>query len=185
MTAYQDHIKREMPKLRGKGLSPAEAMKAAAKSWREHGKKHSAAHMKVMGEETAKGKSFGDAHKSAVKQVGKGARASKRQSNAVLDQLDSLPVPNALPPKGRAKRTKATAPMQIENCTDVESCKLQIRLLLQQQPPPWLKGNADSVRDMVNLLREEDEVSSALDAGKRKLGSLDRQIMQLAKSFPI
>ena len=75
--------------------------------------------------------------------------------------------------------------MQIENCTDVESCKLQIRLLLQQQPPPWLKGNADSVRDMVNLLREEDEVSSAIDAGKRKLGALDRQIMQLAKSFPI
>ena len=183
MTAYTDHIKREMPKLRGKGLSPAEAMKAAAKSWREHGKNHSAAHMKVMGEETAKGKSFSAAHKVAMKQVG-GSRASKRQSNAMLDQLDSLPVPKALP-KGRAKRSKAAASIQIENCTDVESCKLQIRLLLQQQPPSWLKGNADSVRDMVNLLREEDEVSSALDTGKRKLGALDRQIMQLAKSFPI
>ena len=185
MTAYTDHVKREMPKLRGKGLSPAEAMKAAAKSWREHGKIHSAAHMKVMKEETAKGKSFSAAHEVAMKQqVGKGARTSKRQSSAVLDQLDSLPVPKALS-KGRAKRTKATAPMQIENCTDVESCKLQIRLLLQQQPPSWLKGNADSVRDMVNLLREEDEVSSALYAGKRKLGALDRQIMQLAKSFNI
>ena len=185
MTAYQDHIKREMPKLRGKGLSPAQAMSAAAKSWREHGKNHSAAHMKVMKEETAKGKSFSAAHKVAMKQqVGKGARTSKRQSNAMLDQLDSLPVPKALP-KGRAKRSKAAAPMQIENCTDVESCKLQIRLLLQQQPPSWLKGNADKVRDMVYLLREEDEVSSSIDAGKRKLGALDRQIMQLAKSFPI
>ena len=183
MTAYQDHIKRELPKLRGKGLSPAEAMKAAAKSWREHGKTHSAAHMKVMKDESTKGKSFSAAHKVAMKQVG-GARTSKRQSNAVLDELDSLPVAKALP-KGRTKRAKAAAPMQIENCTDVESCKLQIRLLLQQQPPSWLKGNADKVRDMVNLLREEDEVSSSIDAGKRKLGALDRQIMQLAKSFPI
>ena len=184
MTAYQDHIKREMPKLRGKGLSPAQAMSAAAKSWREHGKKHSAPHMKVMKEETAKGKSFSAAHKTAVKQVGKGARTSKRQSSAVLDQLDSLPVPKALP-KGRTKRAKAAAPMQIENCTDVESCKLQIRLLLQQQPPSWLKGNSDKVRDMIELLRDEDDVSSAIDQGKRKLGALDRQIMQLAKSFPL
>ena len=184
MTAYQDHIKREMPKLRGKGLSPAEAMKAAAKSWREHGKIHSAAHMKVMKEETAKGKSFSAAHKAAMKKQVGGSRASKRQSNAMLDQLDSLPVPKALP-KGRAKRSKAAASIQIENCTDVESCKLQIRLLLQQQPPSWLKGNADSVRDMIELLREEDDVSSAIDAKKRKLGALDRQIMQLAKSFPI
>lgn len=183
MTAYQDHIKRELPKLRGKGMSPAQAMSAAAKSWREHGKKHSAAHMKVMKEETAKGKSFGDAHKAAIKQVG-GSRTSKRQSNAMLDQLDSLPVPKALP-KGRAKRSKAAASIQIENCTDVESCKLQIRLLLQQQPPSWLKGNADKVRDMIELLREEDEVSSSIDTGKRKLATLDRQIMQLAKSFPI
>ena len=184
MTAYQDHIKREMPKLRGKGLSPAQAMSAAAKSWREHGAKHSAAHLKVMKEETAKGKSFSAAHKAAVKQVGKGARTSKRQSNAVLEELQSLPVAKAFP-KGRAKRSKAAAPIQIENCTNVESCKLQIRLLLQQQPPSWLKGNADQVRDMVNLLREEDNVSSAIDSGKRKLGNLDRKIMQLAKSFPI
>ena len=96
-------------------MSPAQAMSAAAKSWREHGKKHSAAHMKVMKEETAKGKSFSAAHEAAMKQVGKGARTSKRQSNAMLGELDSLPVPKTLP-KGRAKRSKAAAAIQIENC---------------------------------------------------------------------
>eukprot|EP01047_Picozoa_sp_COSAG01_P052278 COSAG01_NODE_5483_length_4230_cov_17.465505_7_plen_77_part_00 len=33
--SYQQHIKSEIPKLRGKGLSAQQAMSAAAKSWRE------------------------------------------------------------------------------------------------------------------------------------------------------
>eukprot|EP01048_Picozoa_sp_COSAG05_P025655 COSAG05_NODE_6631_length_928_cov_1.310012_1_plen_169_part_00 len=167
MTTYQEHVKREMPKLRGQGLSAGEAMKELARIWRES-VKHG----------VARGTAAQKRRNTPVPRIG-GARASKRQSNAMLDELESLPVPKALP-KGRAKRAKAETPIQIENCTDVESCKLQIRLLLQQQPPSWLKGNAEKVRDMVNLLREEDEVSSSIDAGKRKLGALDRQIMQLA-----
>ena len=102
MTAYQDHIKREIPRLRGSGLSSKDAMSAAAKSWREHGKQHSAGHMQAMKTETAKGKSFSAAHKKAMKQVG-GARASARQGNALVDQLEALNVPTGAP-KGRAKR---------------------------------------------------------------------------------
>ena len=183
MTAYQDHIKRELPRLRGSGLSSKDAMSAAAKLWREHGKQHSVGHMQAMKTETAKGKSFSAAHKKAMKQVG-GARASARQGNALVDQLEGLNVPTGAP-KGRAKRQKKVSALEIENCTDVESCKLQIRLLLQKQSPAWLANSEGKIRTLVDLLAQEDEIARALDAGKRKLGKIDSEIMRIAKSLPI
>ena len=114
MTAYQDHIKREIPRLRGSGLSSKDAMSAAAKSWREHGKQHSAGHMQAMKTETAKGKSFSAAHKKAMKQVG-GARASARQGNALVDHLEALNVPTGAP-KGRAKRQLSLVVLALFAC---------------------------------------------------------------------
>jgi hypothetical protein len=183
MTAYTDHIKREIPRLRGSGLSAKDAMSAAAKSWREHGKQHSAAHMGAMKSAMKKGESFNAAHKKATKQVG-GARASARQGNALVDQLEGLNVPTGAP-KGRAKRQKKVSALEIENCTDVESCKLQIRLLLQKQAPAWLANSEGKVRTLVDLLAQEDEIARALEAGKRKLGKIDSEIMRIAKSLPI
>ena len=183
MTAYTDHIKREIPRLRGSGLSSKDAMSAAAKSWREHGKQHSAAHMGAMKSAMNKGKSFGVAHKSAMKQAG-GARASARQGNALVDQLEALNVPASVP-KGRAKRQKKVSALEIENCTDVESCKLQIRLLLQKQSPAWLANSEGKIQTLVDLRAQEDEIARALDAGKRKLGKIDSEIMRIAKSLPI
>jgi hypothetical protein len=183
MTAYTDHIKREIPRLRGSGLSSKDAMSAAAKSWREHGKQHSAAHMGAMKSAMKKGESFNAAHKKATKQVG-GARASARQGNALVDQLEGLNVPTGAP-KGRAKRQKKVSALEIENCTDVESCKLQIRLLLQKQAPAWLANSEGKVRTLVDLLAQEDEIARALEAGKRKLGKIDSEIMRIAKSLPI
>ena len=183
MTAYQDHIKREIPRLRGSGLSSKDAMSAAAKSWREHGKQHSAAHMGAMKSAMKKGESFNAAHKKATKQVG-GARASARQGNALVDQLEGLNVPTGAP-KGRAKRQKKVSALEIENCTDVESCKLQIRLLLQKQAPAWLANSEGKVRTLVDLLAQEDEIARAIEAGKRKMGKIDSEIMRIAKSLPI
>jgi hypothetical protein len=183
MTAYTDHIKREIPRLRGSGLSSKDAMSAAAKSWREHGKQHSAAHMGAMKSAMKKGESFNAAHKKATKQVG-GARASARQGNALVDQLEGLNVPTGAP-KGRAKRQKKVSALEIENCTDVESCKLQIRLLLQKQAPAWLANSEGKVRTLVDLLAQEDEIARAIEAGKRKLGKIDSEIMRIAKSLPI
>jgi hypothetical protein len=65
----------------------------------------------------------------------------------------------------------------------VESCKLQIRMLLAKQPPKWLQGSETTVRKLVALLQQEDDIAKAIDAGKRKLGGIDRQIMQMAKSL--
>jgi uncharacterized protein YoaH (UPF0181 family) len=150
MSSYQQHIKSEIPKLRGKGLSAQQAMSAAAKSWRE-------------------------------KKEG-GARQSRRVVNKDLAQLESLNVPQSKP--GRKKRNVSTD-ISLEQCTDVESCKLQIRMLLAKQPPTWLQGSETTVRKLVVLLQQEDEIAKAIDAGKRKLGGIDRQIMQLAKSLNI
>jgi hypothetical protein len=183
MTAYTDHIKREIPRLRGSGLSSKDAMSAAAKSWREHGKQHSAAHMGAMKSAMNKGTPFSTAHKKATKQVG-GARASARQGNALVDQLEGLNVPTGAP-KGRAKRQKKVSALEIENCTDVESCKLQIRLLLQKQAPAWLANSEGKVRTLVDLLAQEDEIARAIEAGKRKMGKIDSEIMRIAKSLPI
>jgi hypothetical protein len=149
--SYQQHIKSEIPKLRGKGLSAQQAMSAAAKSWREK------------------------------KQDG-GARQSRRVVNQDLAQLESLNVPKSAP--GRKPR-KQKAAIELDNCTDVDSCKLQIRMLLAKQPPKWLQGSESTVRKLVALLQQEDEIAKAIDAGKRKLGGIDRQIMQLAKSLNI
>ena len=121
MTTYQEHVKREMPKLRGQGLSAGEAMKELARIWRES-VKHG----------VARGTAAQKRRNTPVPRIG-GARASKRQSNAMLDELESLPVPKALP-KGRAKRAKAETPIQIENCIDVESCKLQIGSMIIPLP---------------------------------------------------
>jgi hypothetical protein len=130
-----------------------------------------------------KGESFNAAHKKATKQVG-GARASARQGNALVDQLEGLNVPTGAP-KGRAKRQKKVSALEIENCTDVESCKLQIRLLLQKQAPAWLANSEGKVRTLVDLLAQEDEIARAIEAGKRKLGKIDSEIMRIAKSLPI
>ena len=59
------------------------------------------------------------AHKSAMRQAG-GARASARQGNALVDQLEALNVPASVP-KGRAKRQKKVSALEIE------------RLLLQKR----------------------------------------------------
>jgi hypothetical protein len=149
MSSYQQHIKAEIPKLRGKGLTAQQAMSAAAKSWREK------------------------------KQDG-GARQSRRVVNKDLAQLESLNVPKSKP--GRKKRNVSTD-IALEQCTDVDSCKLQIRMLLAKQPPEWLRGSEATVRKLVTLLSQEDDIAKAIDAGKRKLGGIDRQIMQLAKSL--
>jgi hypothetical protein len=149
MSSYQQHIKSEIPKLRGKGLTAQQAMSAAAKSWREK------------------------------KQDG-GARQSRRVVNKDLAQLESLNVPKSTP--GRKKRNVSTD-IALEQCTDVESCKLQIRMLLAKQPPKWLQGSETTVRKLVALLQQEDDIAKAIDAGKRKLGGIDRQIMQMAKSL--
>jgi hypothetical protein len=149
MSSYQQHIKSEIPKLRGKGLTAQQAMSAAAKSWREK------------------------------KQDG-GARQSRRVVNKDLAQLESLNVPKSKP--GRKKRNVSTD-IALEQCTDVDSCKLQIRMLLAKQPPEWLRGSEATVRKLVTLLSQEDDIAKAIDAGKRKLGGIDRQIMQLAKSL--
>ena len=152
-TTYQAHIKAEIPKLRGEGLTAQQAMSAAAKSWRE------------------------------TKKQGGGARASSRQGSAALAQLEALDVPTTKPKQGRAKRQPPA--LQLENCTDVESCKLQIRMLLADKPPAWLKGSEGKVRKLVELLQTEDEIAKAIEAGKRRLGGVDREIMQLANSLPI
>jgi hypothetical protein len=149
MSSYQQHIKSEIPKLRGKGLTAQQAMSAAAKSWREK------------------------------KQDG-GARQSRRVVNKDLAQLESLNVPKSKP--GRKKRNVSTD-IALEQCTDVDSCKLQIRMLLAKQPPEWLRGSEATVRKLVTLLSQEDDIAKAIDAGKRKLGGIDQQIMQLAKSL--
>ena len=150
--SYQAHIKDEIPRLRGQGLSAKAAMSAAAKSWRE--KKQS------------------------------GGRRSKRVQNSDLAKLEALEVPKTKVKQRRGAKSQGV-PLQIENCTDVESCKLQIRLLLLKQPPQWLAQNETAVRKMVELLRTEDEISKAIDAGKRRLGKVDTEIMRLANSFPI
>jgi hypothetical protein len=152
MSSYQAHIKTEIPKLRGKGLSAQQAMSAAAKSWREK------------------------------KQSG-GARKSSRVVNADLAKLESLKVPTAV--KGKKRRSIKGPPLEVENCTDVESCKLQIRMLLAKKPPDWLASNEMNVRKMVELLLTEDDISKAIDAGKRRLGKVDSEIMRLVKSLPI
>jgi uncharacterized protein YoaH (UPF0181 family) len=152
MSSYQAHIKTEIPKLRGKGMSAQQAMSAAAKSWREK------------------------------KQDG-GARQSRRVVDKDLAKLQSLKVPTAV--KGKTRRSIKGPPLEVENCTDVESCKLQIRMLLAKKPPDWLASNEMNVRKMVELLRTEDEISKAIDAGKRRLGKVDSEIMRLVKSLPI
>ncbi len=78
MTTYQDHVKREMPKLRGQGMSAGDAMKELARTWRE-GAKHGV---------LARGAAAQKRRNTPVPRVG-GARASKRQSHAMLDQLPS------------------------------------------------------------------------------------------------
>ena len=83
------------------------------------------------------------------------------------------------------QRQKKVSALEIENCTDVESCKLQIMLLLQKQSPAWLANSEGKVRTLVDPLAQEDEIARALDAGKRKLGKIDSQIMAIAKSLPI
>jgi hypothetical protein len=40
-----------------------------------------------------------------------------------------------------------------------------------------LQGSESTVRKLVALLQQEDEIAKAIDAGKRKLGGIDRQIM--------
>jgi hypothetical protein len=58
-------------------------------------------------------------------------------------------------------------------------------MLLAKKPPDWLASNEAGVRKMVELLRTEDEISKAIDAGKRRLGKVDSEIMRLVKSLPI
>ena len=75
MTTYQEHVKREMPKLRGQGMSAGEAMKELARTWRES-VKHG----------VARGTAAQKRRNTPVPRVG-GARASKRQSNAMRRRL--------------------------------------------------------------------------------------------------
>ena len=89
-----------------------------------------------------------------------GARQSKRVANADLAKLESLNVPKTV--KGKKRRgLPKQVPLEVENCTDVEACKLQIRMLLAKKPPDWLASNETNVRKMVQLLRTEDEISKA------------------------
>ena len=113
-----------------------------------------------------------------------GARQSKRVANADIAKLEALNVPKSV--KGKKRRgLPKQVPLEVENCTDVEACKLQIRMLLAKKPPDWLASNETSVRKMVELLRTEDEISKAIDAGKRRLGKVDSEIMRLVNSLPI
>eukprot|EP01047_Picozoa_sp_COSAG01_P042572 COSAG01_NODE_3726_length_5760_cov_16.399399_1_plen_157_part_00 len=70
-----------------------------------------------------------------------GARQSRRVVNKDLAKLESLKVPTAV--KGKKRRSIKGPPLEVENCTDVESCKLQIRMLLAKKPPDWLANNAE------------------------------------------
>ena len=97
-----------------------------------------------------------------------GARQSKRVANADLAEQEALNVPKSKPKQQRRGLPKQV-PLEVEICTDLEACKLQIRMLLAKKPPDWLASNETNVRKMVDLLRTRDEISKAIDQGKRRL----------------